>query len=168
MYTFARCQPDSKYPDLQGWYLILRPGDFEALMELHTGVCHLYFSKFAMDPHLAKERLPGAYSPVVLAESWLKSVERYLLAGITVVVNPSGGMLPLSDVKVLATIEAKKMSWPTHFEGEIITISRWPKGLHYYLSSNMDRIFVPSKYTKYEDALGAAEKYTDKIKLKSV
>jgi hypothetical protein len=165
MYQFARCQSHPDYPDLQGWYLILKPGDVGTLMELHRAIAHLYFNKFALDPHLPKEKCPGFYSPVVLAGKWLETVEKYLLRWDTVVVNSRGGLLTLADVKVLSTIESETMSWPDIFENERITIARWPKGRHFYLSSNENRIFSPSKYTKYGDALRAAKKYTDNIRV---
>ncbi len=163
MYQFARYQLS---PDLQGWYLVLKPNDIDTLMELHKGVAHLYFSKFALDPPPAVAKLPGLYRPIEMAASWLQTVSKQLLDGVSLVVNSKGGWLPLADVKVLSTIESETMSWPNIYEDEVITISRWPKGLHFYLSSNKDRIFSPGKYHKYEDALRVAKKYTEDIRTK--
>ena len=166
MYRFARCQPHPKIPDLQGWYLILEPDDLDALMKLHKGIANLYYAKFGMDPHYNKPDLASLYNPVRLAAMWLQSMEKFLAAGTTLAVNFCGGMVPLDSVKVLAEIESELMNWPDHYDDEVITISRWPEAKHYYLSSNKDRVFVPSKYTKSKDAHRHAEKYTDNIRVK--
>lgn len=164
MYQFARCQTHPKFLDLQGWYLILEPDDVDTLMDLHQGVAKMYFHKFWMDPHLSEYDKAGMCNPVKLATSWMQSVMKLLSAG-PVMVNSSGGMLPPGG-KVLSTIESKTMSWPVIYEDEIITVCRWPEGRHFYLSSNKNRIFVPSKYHEYEAALHAARQYTDNIKEK--
>ncbi len=169
MYKFARCQPHAKCPNLQGWYLILTPGDLDTLMELHTGVTYLYYCKFGMDPHLKPGSLDDVLkNPIRLATIWLRTVEKFLMAGITLAVNLSGGMMPLDSVKVLATIEQEKMIWPNHYDDEVIKISRWPDGKHYYLSSNKNRVFVPPKFIGYKDAHDMAGKYTDEIREGSI
>lgn len=162
MYSFVRCQTHLACPNLQGWYLVLKRYDFAALMELHLGVTNLYYHKFGTNPHATEFEI-ATYNPIVLATKWLSSIEHYLLNDTTLVVNSAGGMVPLDSVKVLATIESEKMVWPTIYKDEIITISRWPEGRHYYLSSNKNRIFVPPKYVQYEAARHTAKKYTDNI-----
>ena len=167
MYRFVRCQCHPKTPDLQGWYLILEPNDSDALMELHKGVVNFYYTKFGMDPRIGP-RSVEAYikSPARLAATWLQSIENFLAAGIILAVNSHGGMMLLDSVKVLATIESEKMIWPGYYDNEIITISHWPEGEHFYLSSNKDRVFVPPKYTEYIDAREIAEKYTNNIRFR--
>lgn len=164
MYRFARCQTHPKCPDLQGWYLILEPNDIDTLMNLHKGVSCLYFHKFGVDPHITESEIAGLYNPILLTAKWLLTVEKYHLAGTTIFVNSSGGILPPECAKVLGTVESQTMSWPNIYEDEVITICRWPEGRHYYLSSNKDRVFVPSKYIEYKAALHAAKKYTDDVK----
>jgi len=167
MYHFARCQPDAGCPDLQGWYLILEPDDLDALMALHKGVASLYYCKYGMDPHLKPDSDEGFLkNPIRLAALWLGTVEKFLSAGTTLAVNSSGGMIPLDSVKVLATVEQEKMVWPDLYDDEKITISRWPEGKHYYLSSNKNRVFVPPSYNSYTDAYAAARKYTENIHAK--
>jgi len=169
MYKFVRCQTHPKCPDLQGWYLVLKPGDIETLEELHRGVSAFYLQKFGLDPHLQKDMSDpgtGAYlkHPVRLIALWLETIERYLATGKTVIVNSRGGMLALSDMKVLSEMPSEKLIWPDNCDpDEVITISRWPKGYHFYLTSNKERIFVPSKYDTLEEARQTAEKYTDNI-----
>ncbi len=160
MYHFARCQPRANCPDLQGWYLILKPGDVETLERLHRGVAHLYYAKFSKDSHADPG---GVQNPIRLGALWLVTVERFLARHVTLAINSSGGMSPLDDLKVLATAESTVMVWPNHHEGEVITISRWKDSKHFYLSSNRDRVFVPPKYVRYEDALHMAQIYTENI-----
>lgn len=105
------------------------------------------------------------YNPIVLMNLWLKSIEKYRNANTIIGVNSSGGILPLDSVKVLATVEKDRMTWPTLHEGEVITFSRWPEMPHWYLTSNKDRIFVPVKYTRCVDARRAAQVYTDNIEV---
>jgi hypothetical protein len=68
---------------------------------------------------------------------------------------------------VLAEIERDDLTWPEHFDDEIITISRWPKGKHYYLSSNRGRVFVPEKFSTYQAAEEAARKYVSADRIKA-
>ncbi len=161
MYRFIRCQPHPRCPDLQGWYLVLKPDDWESLMDLHKGMAGLYYAKFGPDTPLVKSAYMG---PLGLAALWLQSVEKLLGAGTTIAVNSCGGILLLKGLTILAELESKKMVWPDTYPGEIITISKWPEGRHYYLSSNQDRVFVPSKYVQYKDAKEAASRYTDQIR----
>lgn len=160
MYRFVRGQPNPRYPDLQGWYLVLAPDNLDALMKLHRGVAGLYYAKFGPDNPAVKSAYMG---PIGLAALWLQSVEKLLGAGTTIAVNSCGGILPLKDLTVLSELESEKMDWPDIYPDEIVTISRWPEGRHYHLGSNRDRVFVPSKYVKYEDAKAAASRYTDQI-----
>ena len=163
MYRFVRCQPHSKCHDLQGWYLVLKPGDLTTFMNLHMGICGFYYSRFKRDPHI---QLASLHSPVRLANLWLKGVEKFRAAGITLIVNSSGGIMPLDSAKVLSEIECEKMIWPNFCADEVITISRWPERPHYYLSSNKNRVFVPAKYNTYPAALKAAEGYSKNVKSK--
>lgn len=169
MYRFARCQPHTKCPDLLGWYLILEPSDLDALMKLHKGIAHLYFAKFGMDPHIKPDSVEGVLkNPIRLAALWLQTMEKHLLRGETVFVNFSGGMMTYNKSKIRTIVEREKMIWPSDEfdEEEIITISRWPRARHYYLSSNKGRVFVPSKYWSHKDAKQVAEQYTSNIRTK--
>lgn len=167
MYQFVRCQPNPRSPDLQGWYLVLRPEDLDTLMKLHRGVAQVYYWKFGMDPRIKPDSEEGVLkNPVRLAALWLGSVEKFLSASTTLAVNCCGGMVPLDSVNVLATVDSELMVWPELFPDEIITITRWPEGQHFYLSSNKNRLFVPHKYPKYDDAHAMAQKYTEDIRSK--
>jgi len=163
MYEFARCRTNPKCPDVEGWYLVLKPDDPDTLAKLHKGVARFYFSKFGTDPHLVKSEFAGVFNPVKLAAQWLATVATQLFNGKTLVVNSKGGWQLYDSVEVLVTKTSSAMRWPDLYKGEVITISRWPEGRHYYLSSNRDRIFYPTKYTQYADALAEATAYTDRV-----
>lgn len=170
MYKFVRCQTHAKCPNLQGWYLVLEPNDLETLEKLHQSISAFYFQKFGLDPHLQKDMSnpdTGAYlkHPVRLAGLWSETIEKQLFRG-RVLVNSRGGILP-NDVRVLAEVTRVKMLWPGPFDPkEVITISRWPKGFHFYLSSSKERIFTPPKYETLEEAREVAEIYTNNIQEK--
>jgi hypothetical protein len=167
-YHFHRCQTHSKLPDLQGWYLELRPDDPETVMKVHRGVAAIYYAKFGQDPHIqADETRKTLYNPVKLAASWLLSVERYLMAGEIVLVNVNGGLMPLHGTVILETVASDDIDWDVRFDDEIVTISRWPEGKHYYLCSNKSRIFVPDKHSTYEAARKAASRYAPAERIKS-
>lgn len=164
-YRFVRCQTHPKCPDIQGWYLVLEPDDLCTLDQVHKGVVHFYYFKFGLDPHIEKSELAPLYNPISLGAKWLCTASNYLFGeGTTLAINPSGGMTPLSDMIILAEVISDELVWPNHFEDEIIKISRWPKGQHFYLTSNKNRVFVPSKHKTYEQALKVAEKYTSEIR----
>lgn len=165
MYKFILCITNPRCPDTQGWYLVLEPHDLATFMELHLGIANFYFRKFGTGgPPSKGPDLGVPRNPIRLAELWLETVEKFRVAGTTLVVNSCGGVLPLSSVEVVTEVESEKMYWPREHGGfERITISRWSQASHYYLSSNMGRVFVPPKYAHYEDARHTAEMYTDSI-----
>jgi len=160
-YTFCLCQLHPKCPDLTGWMLAIRPADpVETLMKVHRGVICLYYNKFGLDPHIqAKEELRSLYNPIRLAAGWLQTADKFLIEGETILVNVNGGMMSAKEVTILETVESDDIDWDVRYEDEKITISRWPEGRHYYLCSDRSRMFVPDKYSSYDDALKAARRY---------
>jgi len=164
MYKFVRCQPHAKCPDLHGWYLVLKPDDLDTLMKIHKGVVGLLYHKYKLDPHIPKsEFLLTIYNPIRLAAGWLACVEKHLTAGITLAVNSKGGWFPLSRMEVLVEEKSERLIWPDRYRNEVITISRWPEGRHYYLSSNRDRVFISGKHSTYKGAFQVARMYTANI-----
>lgn len=162
MYRFVRCQTHPKCPDVIGWYLVLKPDDVDTLMKLHKGIANLYFFKFGMDLHITESEMAPHYNPIKLAAQWLQSIKRLLQEG-SVAVNSNGGCVPLNSVKVLSESTNQRLDWPDYYDDEVITISRWTGGRHYYLSSNRNRIFVPAKYCDLKAARYTAQKYTNHI-----
>lgn len=165
-YRFIRCAPNKKYPNLQGWYLVLTYNNRTQLEKLHKGIANLYYRKFGMDPHYSKPDINWLYNPIKLAAKWFETVLSTLASGEVLAVNSSGGWLPLAGIKILEKIESDELRWPDRFPGEIITISRWPDGRHYYLTSNRERIFYPTKFYSIARAEQEARKYTDNIREK--
>ena len=60
-------------------------------------------------------------------------------------VNMNGGMMPMAGATILDTVESEELIWPDRQDGERITLSRWPKGKHWYLASSTGRVFIPEK-----------------------
>ncbi len=166
-YRFHRCQPHAKCPNLTGWYLEWHPDDVETVMKVHKGVVSLYFFKFGQDPHVQKERC-SFYDPATLGAWWLQSVEHYLLRGETLLVNSNGGIMPMDGTIILETAESDDLHWDDRFNDEQITISRWPVGRHWYLSSTKGRVFCPAKYDSLAEVRREAERYVpaDRIRMK--
>ena len=102
-----------------------------------------------------------------LAAQWLQGVERFLLAGETILVNVNGGTMPLDGTTILVTAESDDIDWNVQYDDEIITISRWPEGKHYYLCSSKYRIFVPDKHSTFEAARKAALRHVSANRIKS-
>ena len=108
----------------------------------------------------------GSTDATRLAAAWLESLESALQEG-DVLVNPAGGIVAKRDLIVLAEIKRRDLTWPEVFADEIITISRWPKGTHYYPCSNRGRVFVPEKFATYRAARLAALRYVPVDRIKS-
>jgi hypothetical protein len=168
MYRFVRYQPDKRFPDLQEWYLVLKPNDFDALMKLHMGIARFYFVKFGSGGSNAKEGAALGLNPVHMASKWLEVVGAAQMRGETLLVNKAGGWCPLNEDQVCSEKQSKWLAWPDYYEDEIITISRYalPEARHYYLTSNKERIFSPPKHNTYEAAQQMAHRYTDNIQIK--
>lgn len=160
-YRFLRCQVHPAF-DVQGWFLEVTGDDPELLEALRRSLVAKYRSMFGEDAH----GRPGPSNAERLADNWLCSVEEELREG-EVLVNPAGGFVAKRDLIVLAEIEADDLTWPEHFDDEMIVISKWRKGTHYYLSSNRERVFVPEKFNTYHAAKRAALRYVSADRIKS-
>ena len=161
-YRFLRCQVHPAFSDVQGWFLEVRGDDPELLSALHRGMAAKYRSMLGEDAH----GKPGPSKATLLADDWCRSLEAELQQG-EVLVNPAGGFVAKRDLTVLAEIESDDLTWPEHRADEVVTISKWPKGKHYYLGSNKDRIFVPEKFTTFRAARKAALKYVSADRIRS-
>ncbi|MCK9570176.1 hypothetical protein M0R72_14625 [Candidatus Pacearchaeota archaeon] len=162
MYRFHRCNTDPRFPDLQDWRIEIRPDDPETLEKIHRGVAAAYLARFSQDPHLKDN--PN-YHWLKLGAQWLQTAEKLLWEG-PIVVNINGGTLLLSEVVVLETVETAEIDFNVRFENEVITISRWPEGKHFWLASNKYRIFVPDKHNTYAAARKHALHYVPAERIK--
>ena len=167
MYRFVCYTPHDKCPDLQGWYLVLKPTDLETLMKVHEGVAHFYFVKFGSGGSSAAAA-PLGMNPIHMAAKWLEAVGAAQMRGETVIVNKLGGWSKFNEDQVCSEKQSERLAWPEYYEDEVITISKYelPEARHYYLTSNKDRIFTPCKYSTYEAAEQAAHTYTDNVQTK--
>ena len=126
-YRFARCQVHPAFDDVQGWFLEVKGDDSQLLAALHKSITAKYRTMFGEDSH----GKPGLANATRLAAAWLQSLESVLQEG-EVLVNPAGGFVAKRDLIVLAEVQCRDLTWPELFADETITISRWPKGKHYY------------------------------------
>jgi len=161
-YRFARCQVHPAFDDVQGWFLEVQGDDPQLVAALHKSITAKYHSMFGEDSH----GKPGPADATRLAAAWLQSLELALQEG-KVLVNPAGGFVAKRDLIVLAEIKCRDLTWPEVFADEIVTISRWPKGTHYYPCSNRGRVFIPEKFTTYRAARLAALRYVPADRIKS-
>ena len=159
-YRFLRCQVHPAFAEVQGWFLEVRDGDPQLLATLHRSIAAKYHSMLGQDSHGCGQ------DAARLAAVWLRSLESALQEG-DVLVNPAGGFAAKRDLIVLAEVHTRDLTWPEQFDDEIITISRWPKGIHYYLCSNRERVFVPEKFTTCQAAREAALRYVPVERIRS-
>ena len=150
---FAKVQTHPECPNLVGWYMKVTPDNWQAIDKLHASFCSKLFHKHNKDPHNWKKDDANPFSDVVrYGTLFLETLTRHQQNGETLYVNSRGGWMNDKGIKILAEIETEK--WPEEIEGEIITISKWPAGKHYYLASNKERIFLENKF---DDVLLARE-----------
>jgi hypothetical protein len=161
-YRFLRCQVHRDFDDVQGWFLEVSADDPKLLEALHRSIATKYRLMFGEDAH-CKVGLADATS---FAANWLRSFRDELQKG-GVLVNPAGGFVAKRDLIVLEEVDSEDLTWPVCFADEIITISRWPRGKHYYLCSNKGRVFMPDKFSTYGAAREAALKYVSANRIRS-
>jgi hypothetical protein len=167
-YTFHKVQCHEKIPTLTGWYLQLIPYDIATLLEVHLGVTAMYFHRFQHDPHMQKdETTRRIWNPITQAQRWLGSMHDRMKDNKTVLINMNGGWMFMEDAIILDTVTSENIRWGDRYDTEIITISRWPKGRHFYLSSNKFRVFLPDKHNTYIGAFEDALQYVPSERIKS-
>jgi hypothetical protein len=162
-FRFVRGQVHPAFADIQGWFLEVRRDDAELITALHKSIAAKYGSMLGQESHGWGDKRNNA---AMLASLWLQSLEEELTFG-EVLVNAAGGLVAKRDLIVLAEIESDEPIWPDHLPDEIITISKWPKGKHFYLCSNHNRVFMPEKFSTYRAARAAALKYVPSNRIDS-
>lgn len=160
IYRFARCQVHPAFDDVQGWFLEVHDDDLQLLAALQKSIIAKYCSMLGQDSHGCGQ------DAARLAAAWMQSLELALQEG-DVLVNRAGGFVAKQDLIVLDEIKRSDLIWPEQFADEIITISKWPKGKHYYLCSNKSRAFVPEKFSTYRAARLAALQYVPADRINS-
>lgn len=133
-------------------------------------LCKTYLS----DPHFFKDgdaNKPNSIygqivSPVHLGAGWMTTAFKLMSENGQVLVNSAGGMIPYGQV--VSEIKSETLTWPVAFPDEKITITRWPQGDHFYLTSSEGRIFDPIKYNTFDEALKAAKRIVPEDRIKTV
>lgn len=131
--------------------------------EMHRIWLNTIYRKYKLDPHLtdyaAKGNFIAAYLINIpkLAEGWMRTLMKLLKDG-SVGFNRVGGMQSMNHLEVLKVEKREELLWPEDEEPETITISRWPNGKHFYLTSSLNRQF-PRKYSSLTSAKRAARRF---------
>jgi hypothetical protein len=135
------------------------------LMAVHRWISTKLFLKLGMNPHIFNqdgtphdEVAAYYYHPIKLGAAWLTTAQKFMWQDGGFYVNPAGGILPLKSLgsPILATQESS--SWPTSpIAGEIVYVTRWPQGEHYYLRSNRNRVFPFVKLDSMDEVREAVE-----------
>ena len=166
-YEFVLARPDARFKDTC-WYLKLAA---DQIPELHERVTQAAFWRWTKDPHNFKkgtqshpqglgeprDEIVALHHPVLLGAGWLVSAEKLMWQDGVVYVNRCGGMLPHPPEVIEATIAKDTLEFPEE-DADIITISQWPSGNHWYIgtsSSHSGRLFEGKKFPTIQ----AAEEY---------
>jgi hypothetical protein len=172
-YTFVLCSPDARFPDYKDWYLKLT--DPKQIGDMHDMLTKVLDSKFGKDPHLFNQKtgepvssIAPIFHPSVLGAHWITTAISMFQQHGVVYVGALGQMFPPVNFVIHTELEKAKLAFPTEDNSEIITITKWKDGLHYYLSSNKGRIFEVSRYSNYDSAFKEAKRHvgTKRIKYK--
>lgn len=172
-FNFVKTQL-KKCPNIIGWYLILDPKDDDLLLYIHKIVTQTNILKAEKDPHIKGEINKSSFlvmiqHPISLSARWLMAMENNRFNGNIALVNRSGGWMPLDDqINILQRVTKNKFEFPTdkYEDQERLTISRFPDGKHWYISSNKDRMF--DKFNNVDEALVEAKRHVpyNKISIK--
>jgi len=163
-YTFIKTQLNH-CPNVTGWYLKWNTNDSAMLSDLHQFVTVTALLSYKDNPHLQKSVKEGdvyAYhhNPVVRGQKWIATIEKYRSQSPYLLINKAGGWMFLDNgVKVIGEIQSDKFQFPTDEidKRERITISIWPDGKHYYLTSSKNTV-IP-KCDSLDEAMEIAKKY---------
>jgi len=169
MYTFALVQTHPKCPTLRDWYLKLTRAQAAdpKIEQLLAG--HVQASVLQREREHAEDTHPSESYALLgrgaVAFRWPETVQLLLQRDTAVLVGRRGGICPVEGTKILETRKSKDLAWPQD-ERELVTISKWQRGSHWYLSSTFDRIFEPSHYDTPEEAIEAALAFVPREQIK--
>jgi len=117
------------------------------------GVSNVYFCIYQL-------KTRGTLNVPNLVGGWEETLTALLRKG-PVGINKAGGMQSLdSTINITSTKSCDDFLWPSD-KPETITISRWPNGKHYYLTSSLNRE-LPQKYLSIASAKRRARKFVSK------
>jgi len=163
-FVFLKIRPSASSKATE-WVVLVEKNDIDLITVLRNALAAKLFLKFKKDPHLYENEVPQnlmsvLYSPTRLIDGWSDTMDRLLNNDNAVYINVNGGIVPKDrSVKVVLREEKDEFAFPVTYEDEIIRVSCWKNGKHWYLSSNKDRIFVPEKFDTIAEATMESKKY---------
>lgn len=176
-YVFAKIKVHPKL-DLTAWYLVLRRGMMDKVMDLHRSAAIAMFLKFHHNPHLYNQKTweplnaeSEFYNPVKLSAGWLQTAMNGLKQFGVIYIGTAHGVLFGENIEVLEERASEKFEWPTDSkEGVTITVSSWPDGKHYYLTASNNQVFSKPKFDTLSQAMCEARKYAfeNNIRVKEI
>lgn len=171
-YTF--CKFDYAFPgELPNCLWLLRIGeyDLDLMQEVNDKVLMEYSSKFWNDEHNriginTRSIYHEVISPTALGFKRLEAMYKALEDKKYIYVNKNGGWFFDSKYpKKVETITKDELIWPDDEDkDEIITISSWYKGAHFYLNSTKRKFDF--KLDSLEDAKQEALKFVSEKQIK--
>ncbi len=149
---------------------LLKVQDPETIEQVHRGVTVKLYQTVGGDPHNFRNGKPvGPHSaimnPINLGAKWLQTAEKFIMTKGYILVNKVGGIVPPGRFTILDTVESEKLSWPDTDDTEVITLSKWPQGQHWYLKSSNGRIFSPVKMGSLKEAKEVAGRFVSKDRI---
>ncbi len=149
---------------------LLKVEDSETIEQVHRGVTVKLYQTVGGDPHNFRNGKPvGPHSeimnPINLGAKWLQTADKFMMAKGYFLVNKVGGIVPAGRFTILDTFESETLQWPDTDETEKITLSKWPRGQHWYLKSSTGRIFSPVKMDSLKEAKEVAGRFVSKDRI---
>lgn len=162
-FVFAKTHPLCS----PSWLVVIDTMDL--LLHFHRRVTVRAALKYGNNPHLfdengaPKNAISVFFNPVSLGTRWLQSAEKFFFQDGVVYMNSVGGLTPRPDVLTVQESEVWPQAEP--MEGELVEISKWPNGNHYYLYSSKGRIFPQEKCNSYAEAVDMANRFAPGCKI---
>jgi len=170
-YIFALCSPDKRFPKMREWYLRIDKESqsqiaevfsrLNSSLELKFGYNRHYFNQHTGEP---SSDMSMIFHPMILGAHWMTlAIDLYTEYGV-LYVGTSGQMFPPDPEKFIehGVKSSPQLQYPTVVPNEYIIITKWQNGRHYYLESNIGRIFSEEKYDSYDAAFAEALKYIER------
>lgn len=173
VFKFHKCYLDKRFKNKPVWMLELSKDNLKAIIDFNTGFMNQRFIKSGIDPHTWVEGTSNCETklllmlrhPLILAGNQLVVFLNKVNTGRTLLVQNTGSFVVKDDsVEIIETVERPDFNqWPEiDDKKEIIYISKWPDGTHYYLrgKTSNNRVFN-GKYNSFDEAYAAAKEITD-------
>lgn len=140
-----------EFPDAgRAWCVVL---SWENLEALHRHVSVTALRAYQSNPHMREGFEQISMHPIRLGAGWLSTATSFLIRGEPAIVQSKGGMCTLDGVRIIQTVQQEKLTFPAgESANEVITLSEWVRGGHWYITSSTGRVFDPVKYDTLDQA----------------